>query len=297
MDDPELKAPERRWSVKKRLEFLESQLFWDGRFNRNSLIDHFGVSAPQATQDIKRYGVIAPDSMFYETKKWAFVPTACFVPRFFRPSAARFLAQLRALKDEVIGRDDIPVMDLPSYDIVPTLRRDLETSTVQKIVLAINGLHSVAIDYQSLSSPKPKRRRISPHSLGFDGRRWHARAWCHERNRFADFSLARIFNVGDEQPTSSRAEEDEDWQTIVVLTLAPNPGLSAGMKRAIEFDYNMKNGKLDVPIRKALAFYMCKQLQLDRPLEGSDPRELQIYLANRDTVLPMIGMAEEEAAQ
>lgn len=295
--DPDLETVERRWSVKKRLEFLESQLFWDGRFNRNSLIDHFGVSAPQATQDIKRYGKLAPNCMFYETKKWAFVPTNSFVPRFFRPSAARFLAQLRALKDEVIGRSDVPVMDLPSYDIVPTLRRDLDTSTVQKIVLAINGLHSVEIEYQSLSSPTPKRRRISPHSLGFDGRRWHARAWCHERSRFADFALARIFSVDDEQPTSSRAEEDEDWQTIIVLTLAPNPGLSAGMKRAIEIDYNMRSGKVDVPIRRALAFYMCKQLQLDRAVEGSDPRELQIYLKNRDKVLPMIGLAEGEEAR
>lgn len=38
--------------------------------------------------------------------------------------------------------------------------------------------------YQSMNRdrPDPAWRRISPHAFGFDGLRWHVRAWCHEQS-------------------------------------------------------------------------------------------------------------------
>ena len=37
-------ADELRWSVERRLAFLEQRLFWEGRVNRADLIERFGVS-------------------------------------------------------------------------------------------------------------------------------------------------------------------------------------------------------------------------------------------------------------
>ena len=34
-----------RWGVRRRLEFIDFRLFWDGRFNRSDLAHTFGISA------------------------------------------------------------------------------------------------------------------------------------------------------------------------------------------------------------------------------------------------------------
>ena len=44
-----------RWSVEQRLEFIDFLLYWGGRVNRRNLIDHFGISLPQASSDLTLY--------------------------------------------------------------------------------------------------------------------------------------------------------------------------------------------------------------------------------------------------
>ena len=46
---------ELRWGVEQRLEFIEFRRFWEGRVNRNDLMDQFGVSVNQASADLNRY--------------------------------------------------------------------------------------------------------------------------------------------------------------------------------------------------------------------------------------------------
>jgi hypothetical protein len=43
-----------------RLEFIEFRLFWEGVLNRADIIDYFGVSVPQASNDLSRYQELAP---------------------------------------------------------------------------------------------------------------------------------------------------------------------------------------------------------------------------------------------
>ena len=74
-----------------------------------------------------------------------------------------------------------------------------------------------------MSSPEPKWRWFSPHALGFDGFRWHARAWCHNRKEFRDFVLARILEIGETRPAEIDPADDAGWQREVTLKLAPHP--------------------------------------------------------------------------
>ena len=55
-----------RWGVEQRLEFIEFRLFWEGAINRSDLVDQFGVSVPQASNDLRRYQEIAPCNMVYD---------------------------------------------------------------------------------------------------------------------------------------------------------------------------------------------------------------------------------------
>ena len=44
-----------RWSIERRMAFLDACLFWAGQVNRSDLIERFGISVPQASFDLARY--------------------------------------------------------------------------------------------------------------------------------------------------------------------------------------------------------------------------------------------------
>jgi predicted DNA-binding transcriptional regulator YafY len=67
------------------------------------------------------------------------------------------------------------------------------------------------VRYQSTSAPEARWRWLSPHALGFDGARWHARAWCHSRNEFRDFVLTRFLDVGEIEPSGANPADDLGW--------------------------------------------------------------------------------------
>ena len=55
-----------RWSIERRLAFIEERLFWLGEVNRGDLIRRFGVSPSQASKDIARYLELSPAGLSYD---------------------------------------------------------------------------------------------------------------------------------------------------------------------------------------------------------------------------------------
>jgi hypothetical protein len=139
------------------------------------------------------------------------------------------------------------------------------------------------MEYQSNSpeNPDPIWRRISPHAFGFDGLRWHVRAYCHRDNRFKDFILGRCLAAGEQGSSAAAAEEDWQWQTFFQVVLRPNPDLTDRQRRAVAFDYNMVDHAITVPIRFALLYYFYKRLRLDVGEHFDKPGERPIVVANR----------------
>jgi hypothetical protein len=273
-----------RWSVERRLEFIDFRLFWEGHVNRSDLVDFFGVSVPQASADLTQYQEQAKGNAIYDKTRKTYVAGPRFKPVFFHPSADSYLAQLRLIEAGILTEEEAWAVRLPSYSIVPILRRRLEPGTLRRMLDAIRTGSSVRIEYQSMSGPEPKWRWISPHALGFDGFRWLARAWCHSRNGFRDFVLARIMEVGDARPSDVNPADDIGWQREVTLRLAPHPDLMGGKRRAVELDFGMIGGAVEVTIRVCLAYYFMRQLGLDRKLSEVKPERQQIVLVNRDEV-------------
>jgi len=273
-----------RWSAQRRLEFIEFRLYWEGRVNRSDLTDFFGISVPQASADLTTYQQMAEGNMVYDKTAKAYVAGPRFVPVFFVPSADRYLAELQLLDTGLLSSEESRVGRLPAHSVLPILRRRVDPWTLRCVLDAIRTSSSVEVRYQSFSRPEPTWRRLTPHALGFDGLRWHVRAWCHTRARFLDFVMGRILEVRDPQPDAVDPSSDVGWNFKVVLKIGPHPKLTGGTRSVTELDYGMENGVLEVTTRACMVPYLERLIGLDQNPEEVDPKEQQIVLLNRDEV-------------
>ena len=273
-----------RWSIERRLQFIEFRLYWDGAVNRSDLVDYFGISVPQASADLARYQDMAGRNLRYDPQVKAYVATAQFSPVFTDPTARRYLAQLRAIADDVLTPEETWFGRIPPYYAVPSVRRTLDVDTLRGVVSAIHTSSALKVQYQSFGRPEPSWRWITPHALGFDGHRWHCRAWCHEHNEFRDFVLARILQLSDRKPHPIESNDDLEWRTELNVCLGPHPGMSEAMRRAIEFDYGMIDGKVEIWMRFCTFYYFERQFRLDLDPDTVDPESQQIVLVNREEV-------------
>ena len=60
------------------------------------------------------------------------------------------------------------------------------------VLLAAGAGEKLRVKYASVNSGKSSWRDLCPRAFGWDGRRWHARAFCLENDGRRDFVLGRI---------------------------------------------------------------------------------------------------------
>jgi len=273
-----------RWGVERRLEFIEFRLFWEGHVNRGDLMGAFGVSVNQASTDLNRYIGMAADNIAYDKSARTYIRGPKFIPLFLKPDASRYLSQLRSVADGILDRADAWIGQLPSYDAAPTPVRGVHADTLRCIIAAIHRSEAIEVKYQSLSRPEPRWRWIAPHAIGFDGFRWHARAFCLTDRSFKDFLLSRIIETRASQANDIGADADFDWNESVVLEIGPHPDLSETQQKIIALDYGMRDGKASISVRRALLYYALKRLGLDTDHAARRPQDQQIVLLNQEAV-------------
>lgn len=269
------------WRLRQRFIFLEQRLYWEGRLNRADLTRAFEVSAPQASADIDRYRDEAPGNVEYDRSQKLYFPSATFEPRFAQPDARRYLSQLLMLADDALSPAESLLGTIPAHDAIPRVRRRLDATKLRPIVMAIHHQRALQVVYQSMSTPEPTSRWIAPHALAFDGARWHTRAWCYNKSTFNDFVLARILRIESEREGGVDSTLDRAWQEKVTLRLGPHPGLSPAQRRAIELDYDMVDGCVEIEMRASLMYYFERHWGLDLPEDTLPPRRRQVILLNR----------------
>ena len=267
-----------RWGVERRLEFIEFRLFWEGHVNRGDLMDAFGVSVNQASTDLNRYIGMAPDNMVYDKSARTYIRGTEFDPLFLKPDASRYLSQLRSVADGILDRAEAWIGQFPSYDAAPTPVRGVNAKTLRSVIAAIRRSEAIEVKYQSLSRPQPRWRWIAPHAIGFDGYRWHTRAYCLTDKTFKEFLLSRMIETRATKPSEVRPDADADWNEQVTLEIGPHPELSDTQQKVIALDYGMRDGKAKIPVRKALLYYALKRLGLDSDPAKRRPKEQQIVL-------------------
>jgi hypothetical protein len=277
------KDERRRWGTDQRLEFIEFRLYWDGTINRSDITAQFGVSVPQASNDLSLYKELAGENLRYDSSSKRYEAASDFKPRLIKPNAERYLAQLKAIADHVVEPSETPISDVPNLGVMPIPHRRVDPEILRNIVRAVRRQRSISIEYQSLNDdrPEPIWREISPHAFSHDGLRWHVRAFCHLESTYKDFILSRCLAVGPMAEPKGHAENDTTWTTIFNVVLKPNPKLSSAQQRVIELDYGMSEGKSIVPVRMALLYYFDKRLRLDIAEAKDRPKETPVVIQNR----------------
>jgi hypothetical protein len=281
--------PNLRWGVERKLEFIEFRLFWEGSVNRSDIIETFNVSVNQASTDLNRYIALAPDNMNYDKSARAYVRASGFKPLFLRPDASLYLSQVRSISEGLLDTGEAWIGNMPDFGCIPFPARGVSPVVLRSIVIASRRREAIEVCYQSMSSPEPQRRWVAPHALAFDGFRWHARSFCERDGQFKDFVLSRIADTKQSRPSQSQPADDVAWHQLVDLDIGPHPDLSAGQRRAIELDYGMTDGRVQIPVRRALLYYALKRLGLDTAPSARRPQDQQIVLLNADDVLPLNG--------
>lgn len=253
-----------KWGVGRRLEFIEFRLFWEGSINRADLVDAFGVSVPQASKDLTLYQERAPGNMEYDTRAKRYVAAEKFVLRFLEPDPYIYLSQLRSVAEGAVPASDSWIAALPSADVALTPRRDIDIAVLRKILDASREGVSIDVFYQSMNKvrPDPIWRRITPHAFGYDGFRWHARAYCHLEHKFKDFLLPRILEVGSQGEPGEAGEQDWLWNNFFDVVIGPHPALTESQKKVVTKDYGLDQGNGVLSVRYAMLFYVLKRLGL-----------------------------------
>lgn len=272
-----------RWSQQRRLELIDFRLRWDGRLNRSDLTSYFGISVPQASLDIATYLELAPNNLEYDHGARVYVARPDFRALYPSSGAAPFLNELLSSRLASVEGEHCLLGFRPPIAVTPTPGRSLNIDVLVALQRAIRMQAGLTVLYQSLTRPAPSERALSPHAFVHDGYRWHVRAYCHVRHAFRDFVIARVQEVGGTVPVGLGPAQDVSWNTMLKLVLAPHPELPVAHRRAVELDYGMVNGLVELECREALLFYVLQHLRLDR---GShDPPEAQqIILVNADAL-------------
>lgn len=253
-----------KWGVGRRLEFIEFRLFWEGSINRSDLVETFGVSVPQASKDLTLYQERAPGNIEYDTRAKRYVAAEKFVLRFLEPDPYIYLSQLRSVAKGAVPASDSWIAALPSADVALTPKRDIDIEVLRKILDAIREGVSVDVFYQSMNKtrPDPIWRRITPHAFGYDGFRWHTRAYCHIEHRFKDFLLPRILDVGSKGEPGESGDQDWLWNNYFDVIVGPHPALTEGQQKVVIKDYGLDRGNGALSVRYAMLFYVLKRLGL-----------------------------------
>lgn len=273
-----------RWGTERRLEFIESRLFWEGVVNRGHISEAFGISPQQASADFARYMELAPGNTAYDRSRKGYVAAEGFRPVLSQPDAGRYLAQLRLVGDGAVPAEDLD-LPLPPFDVVPGPLRRIDAGVLRAMLTAIRGQLAIETLYQSMSKPEPSWRWIAPHALAHDGFRWHVRAFCEKDRTFKDFVLARTREVRATRAASVDPSADLDWSERVRVIMGPHPGLSEGQRKAIESDYAMTGGVSVVDVRRCFLWYFLKRFGLDVDARQRRPQDQHIVLLNDEDVL------------
>ena len=163
------------WDQRQRLRFAEALLIWRGSVSAGEVRDAFDVSTGKAERDLSRYRKLAPNNLVFDRDTGHFHPSDAFVPCLLRGTAGEYLQVLSQHESQ----RDLPLAMAssgdPAAEMLEAPTREFDVRVLARLNTAIRERRWLAIDYQSMNHPEPRRLQIAPHVLAHAGR-WHARA-------------------------------------------------------------------------------------------------------------------------
>jgi len=242
-----------------RLAFVELRVRFIGEIRRQDLVSRFGIQSAAASRDLALYKELAPGNIDYDSKGKSYVLGPSFQPVFDFPPE-------RVLSWLTQGFGDGEPMRLKAWVASESPSR-LTHPDLDVLASATRAIHQecpLGIEYHSISSGRTERE-IVPFALIDNGLRWHVRAFDRKFQEFRDFVITRIKHpvVLKGQPVASHETSDQDiqWTRIVELELVPHP--DQPRPEITEMDYGMREGKLQMKLRAAVAGYILRKWGVD----------------------------------
>ncbi|WP_210559483.1 WYL domain-containing protein [Psychrosphaera aestuarii] len=266
---------------KQRLAFIDFSLFFKGHLCRNDLIQQFEVGLSAATRDFTLYKEFGSNNLYYDNQVKRYFQADTFKPLFEHDARRTLIKLANQISDgfDAISNTPFPV-EQPSYLNFPNI------NVIARLVQAMLNGNVVNIIYTSLSSGS-NARDVVPHSIIDNGLRWHVRAFDRKSQSFRDFVLTRISKVSirsNQTMQSERKASDIQWQQILDLEIVPHPN-NVQHTTAIEMDYGMTDGRLNLKVRAAMAGYLLRRWNVDCTNNASlSSPEYQLHLHNRSSL-------------
>ena len=279
-----------KFEVLLRMRAIELLAYWEGRLITNQVMESFGISRQQASNDIRRYNTeYNSDALIHDPSVKGYVPSADFQPKLTTGHINEYMDMVSGLLSQSTPLTIVPDRHLASVQLP---ERAVKPEVVQKIIAACRGRKSLQLNYASMNHPEGTERLISPHTLVYTGFRWHARAFCHENKQYRDFILSRINgapSLVNESLEYPGVEEDSGWQEEIELVFIANPGLSGPQQKLVQCDFAMSDGKLKIKTKKSLAHYTIQRYQaalVAKP--DSNPKEVPLVVENGANIATLL---------
>jgi hypothetical protein len=266
-----------------RLLIMLTLLTWEGRLSNSRLRYLFGLSSIRASEWLRDFREQNPLWVSWEPKTKCHIATSTFFRQALQ-SQGDSLTRYVVLVGLPVAQQDVENQHL-LWAAYPDLYTP-KPKFFSTLLLAIQLGTQVDIEYRSLTTPRPHKRTISPHSLVRAGRRWHARAFCHLKGEFRDFNLGRLSAVKlrdcpDTIPTST---EDLAWNTFVQVRIGAHPLLTAEQAEVIRFEHFNGTASMTQSCRAALVSYFIQDVKAAVNTSTQRPPDFQLAVENIDEV-------------
>lgn len=244
----------------RRFAYIETCLYWSGGITATQLAKVFVIARQNAQISIEAYRQKYPGNMVYNASTKRHEASDSFQAHCIKPEPLRYLNYLRGnsltnhfWEDEDWGH--IPVEDADAF-----YRPYIDKDVIRVVTEAIQQHKTLQLYYHSKADGF-EHLTIAPQHLIYASKRYHIRAFCFQKNKPVDLVLSRMLEVEfSDQPWVSSAE-DEEWNNSVELQFMPNPDLPELVKKTLLLDFRLENNIYTLKVRKALAFYISRDME------------------------------------
>lgn len=244
---------------RERLAYIEFRLYFLGRVGRGDLMGRFGGAPAGATRDFSLYKELAPDNTEFDSTSKTYVIREGFVP-IFEHIPERVLTALSQGFGDGVNQVSGPLITCE----MPVALNRPQLNVLAPITRAIHLGKAVKLKYYSSTSGASERELV-PFAMATDGLRWHTRAFDRKKQRFGDFVISRMSDVGvihgDTLAKHELPANDIQWNRVVELDLIPHP--DRRYPDMVKKDYGMEDGVLHLKLRAAMAGYILRQWHVD----------------------------------
>jgi len=279
-----------RWDLVQRYRLIEIIALWEGRLTTNHLSKAFGIGRQLASKLINTYNnEIGINNLVLDTKLKGYRPADDFKPQVTEGTIDEYMGLLSTFQALAENAQSVSLGGSTNIESIHPPLRIVKPEFIRPIIQAAREKKRVEIQYTSLTQPKPRDRMIAPHTLVFNGYRWHVRAFCEESLQFKDFLLSRMTDISEITLEATQCENDDKaWNTWLELIVTPDPRLDEDQRKVIENDFGMIDGKLVIKTRATLVNYYLQLLRIDKATPHAIPSAQQIILSNREALTDWI---------